>query len=828
MPEPNKDTKRFGVDLSGTHYQYLLELTEKEILEKTNMWLASNDTREKAMLGNDNNSKRVMQKMLLEFKQKNGGLTREERELNKKNKVGVRYESRRQALKAINEEAKRLKENQDLNNDQDLDDVLNQLQANAPKIENVSKNEQQVLPHNPAQEGNNIKNNVQPVKKEQPAEKAQVKEKIKPDPYAKEKKEIENLANGILKDLKDLGIQGHDNQITDVKELCINGDSSAKGFKDRLDEFKEDLEGFKEALDDYSDARKRNESDLGSELLLGTYSIGMSKTISKYQEWALNRKIKDAKQKWQIYDPSAEKNEKSVAPEQKKSVKEKLKNFWHKVDFIGNYIKKNAEKRKSASLNNEAQNKEIEKEGNVMGKEGDQRQLHNQGEEKKQEQQDAKNLDEGKNIEQKNEDLNQENINKEVDQKEKNNVNNENQKEVVQEVENPKVENENNVQNENVQNVQDNQPEQQKDNVQKNKPAEEVIQENPAVEAPKVKVENENIKPDKKAIQEAVNNYEEKLNSNTELNSVIAENKVLKGKSEIDRSESLALTENFDALQEGETAIRKAMPIKMEGPSISVPDLIKDQMLLNDGHMSPLQKLTHYNNIIQMKDMDGDKYSKQLMDYRLKVAEEAGKEFDKKHQDPTKLSFLNKSANAIETVMCAMSRNPLGIGILLVAALNAPLLIVGLLAFTAWKRKRPNPAYQQAWKEQTQRELAAKRQELANLYGRDPRELSDREVTKALRADYVNQKVYDALDAKLERDAQKTVDSATKKYAKAISKEAGEKFRSKDLRDHAEKELMRKKHKGETLYSMPTARENRLKQAINQYESNKGMGGRSM
>ena len=779
MPEPNKDTKRFGVDLSGTHYQYLLELTEKEILEKTNMWLASNDTREKAMLGNDNNSKRVMQKMLLEFKQKNGGLTREERELNKKNTVGVRYESRRQALKVINEEAKRLKENQDLNNDQDLDDVLNQLQANAPKIENVSKNEQQVLPHNPAQEGNNIKNNVQPVKKEQPAEKAQVKEKIKPDPYAKEKKEIENLANGILKDLKDLGIQGHDNQITDVKELCINGDSSAKGFKDRLDEFKEDLEGFKEALDDYSDARKLNESDLGSELLLGTYSIGMSKTISKYQEWALNSKIKDAKQKWQIYDPSAEKNEKSVAPEQKKSVKEKLKNFWHKVDFIGNYIKKNAEKRKSASLNNEAQNKEIEKEGNVMGKEGDQRQLHNQGEEKKQEQQDAKNLDEGKNIEQKNEDLNQENINKEVDQKEKNNVNNENQKEVVQEVENPKV-------------------------------------------------KNENIKPDKKAIQEAVKNYEEKLNSNTELNSVIAENKVLKGKSEIDRSESLALTENFDALQEGETAIRKAMPIKMEGPSISVPDLIKNQMLLNDGHMSPLQKLTHYNNIIQMKDMDGDKYSKQLMDYRLKVAEEAGKEFDKKHQDPTKLSFLNKSANAIETVMCAMSRNPLGIGILLVAALNAPLLIVGLLAFTAWKRKRPNPAYQQAWKEQTQRELAAKRQELANLYGRDPRELSDREVTKALRADYVKQKVYDALDAKLERDAQKTVDSATKKYAKAISKEAGEKFRSKDLRDHAEKELMRKKHKGETLYSMPTARENRLKQAINQYESNKGMGGRSM
>ena len=355
---------------------------------------------------------------------------------------------------------------------------------------------------------------------------------------------------------------------------------------------------------------------------------------------------------------------------------------------------------------------------------------------------------------------------------------------------------------------------------------EKFIEENDPNADPVVK--EENIKLDKKAIQEAVKNYEEKLNSNTELNSVIAENKVLKGKSEIDRSESLALTENFDALQEGETAIRKAMPIKMEGPSISVPDLIKDQMLLNDGHMSPLQKLTHYNNIIQMKDMDGDKYSKQLMDYRLKVAEEAGKEFDKKHQDPTKLSFLNKSANAIETVMCAMSRNPLGIGILLVAALNAPLLIVGLLAFTAWKRKRPNPAYQQAWKEQTQRELAAKRQELANLYGRDPRELSDREVTKALRADYVNQKVYDALDAKLERDAQKTVDSATKKYAKAISKEAGEKFRSKDLRDHAEKELMRKKHKGETLYSMPTARENRLKEAINQHESKKGMGGRSI
>ncbi len=356
---------------------------------------------------------------------------------------------------------------------------------------------------------------------------------------------------------------------------------------------------------------------------------------------------------------------------------------------------------------------------------------------------------------------------------------------------------------------------------------EKFIEENDPNADPVVK--EENIKLDKKAIQEAVKNYEEKLNNNTELNSVIAESKVLKGKSEIDRSESLALTENFDDLQEEETAMRKAMPMKQEGPSISVPDLIKDQMLLNDGYMSPLQKWNHYNNIIQMKDMDGDKYSKQLMDYRLKVAEEAGKEFDKKHQDPTKLSFLNKSANAIETVMCAMSRNPLGIGILLVAALNAPLLIVGLLAFTAWKRKRPNPAYQQAWKEQTQRELAAKRQQLATLYGRDPSELSEREVTKALRSDYVNQKLYDALDAKLERDAQKTVDSATKKYAKAISKETGEKFRSKDLRDHAEKELMRKKLGGNESYlTMKTARENRLKEAINQHESKKGMGGRSI
>ncbi len=812
MPEPNKDTKRFGVDLSGTHYQYLLELTEKEILEKTNMWLASNDTREKAILGNDDNSKRVIQKILLELKQKSDGLTREESSLNKKNTVSVRYQKRRDALEAVNEEAKLLKENKVQQNGLDLDDILDELGANVSK--DVKKKQVQV----PAQK--KIENNAQPAEKAEPAEKAPVKEEVKPDPYAEEKREIEALADGILKDLGNHGIHNYDKQITEAKELCVNGDSSKDEFKDHLDEFKEDLENFKEALDDYSEARKRNEPDLGSELLLGTYSIGISKKISKYQEWALNSKIKDAKQKWQIDDPSAEKNEKSVAPEQKKSVKEKLKNFWHKVDFIGNYIKKNAEKRKSASLNNEAQNKEIEKEGNVMGKEGDQRQLHNQGEEKKQEQQDAKNLDEGKNIEQKNEDLNQENINKEVDQKEKNNVNNENQKEVVQEVENPKVENENNVQNENVQNVQDNQPEQQKDNVQKNKPA---------VEAPKVKVENENIKLDKKAIQEAVKNYEEKLNNNTELNSVIAESKVLKGKSEIDRSESLALTENFGDLQEEETAMRKAMPMKQEGPSISVPDLIKDQMLLNDGYMSPLQKWNHYNNIIQMKDMDGDKYSKQLMDYRLKVAEEAGKEFDKKHQDPTKLSFLNKSANAIETVMCAMSRNPLGIGILLVAALNAPLLIVGLLAFTAWKRKRPNPAYQQAWKEQTQRELAAKRQQLATLYGRDPSELSEREVTKALRSDYVNQKLYDALDAKLERDAQKTVDSATKKYAKTISKEAGEKFRSKDLRDHAEKELMRKKLGGNESYlTMKTARENRLKEAINQHESKKGMGGRSI
>ena len=639
---------------------------------------------------------------------------------------------------------------------------------------------------------------------------APVKEEAKPDPYAAEKKEIEALADGILKDLGDRGIHSYDKQITEAKELCVNGDSSRKEFKDRLDTFKKGLQDYKETLEGF---------EFGDELLLDGNSSKLSKTISEYQEWALNSKAREAKDQWQIKSSWSEEDQKAFENAQKESIIRKNNNIWNKINFLKYFKKKNTENQKEESLKNEVKDNKMGEENDVKEKEEKkevvQEQLQNDQRPEKVEnkQPQVQQVNEQPKVEEaqkENKDLNNKNEPPVEENKNLDAQNNQNQQEPPKEKEadqKDKEPNQLNVQNENVQNIQNDQ------NLDKNKNNEQK-----AADA----VKNE------KEIQKLVGAYEEQLSNATEVNSVIAANKILKNQPELNRSESLALTENFDALQEGETAIRKAMPIKMEGPSISVPDLIKDQMLLNDGHMSPLQKLTHYNNIIQMKDMDGDKYSKQLMDYRLKVAEEAGKEFDKKHQDPTKLSFLNKSANAIETVMCAMSRNPLGIGILLVAALNAPLLIVGLLAFTAWKRKRPNPAYQQAWKEQTQRELAAKRQELANLYGRDPRELSDREVTKALRADYVNQKVYDALDAKLERDAQKTVDSATKKYAKAISKEAGEKFRSKDLRDHAEKELMRKKHKGETLYSMPTARENRLKEAINQHESKKGMGGRSI
>ena len=639
---------------------------------------------------------------------------------------------------------------------------------------------------------------------------APVKEEAKPDPYAAEKKEIEALADGILKDLGDRGIHSYDKQITEAKELCVNGDSSRKEFKDRLDTFKKGLQDYKETLEGF---------EFGDELLLDGNSSKLSKTISEYQEWALNSKAREAKDQWQIKSSWSEEDQKAFENAQKESIIRKNNNIWNKINFLKYFKKKNTENQKEESLKNEVKDNKMGEENDVKEKEEKkevvQEQLQNDQRPEKVEnkQPQVQQVNEQPKVEEaqkENKDLNNKNEPPVEENKNLDAQNNQNQQEPPKEKEadqKDKEPNQLNVQNENVQNIQNDQ------NLDKNKNNEQK-----AADA----VKNE------KEIQKLVGAYEEQLSNATEVNSVIAANKILKNQPELNRSESLALTENFDALQEGETAIRKAMPIKMEGPSISVPDLIKNQMLLNDGHMSPLQKLTHYNNIIQMKDMDGDKYSKQLMDYRLKVAEEAGKEFDKKHQDPTKLSFLNKSANAIETVMCAMSRNPLGIGILLVAALNAPLLIVGLLAFTAWKRKRPNPAYQQAWKEQTQRELAAKRQELANLYGRDPRELSDREVTKALRADYVKQKVYDALDAKLERDAQKTVDSATKKYAKAISKEAGEKFRSKDLRDHAEKELMRKKHKGETLYSMPTARENRLKEAINQHESKKGMGGRSI
>ncbi len=326
-------------------------------------------------------------------------------------------------------------------------------------------------------------------------------------------------------------------------------------------------------------------------------------------------------------------------------------------------------------------------------------------------------------------------------------------------------------------------------------------------------------KPEKEVdpakLEQVINNYEKAQNDFANKNNIIAAEHLLKNKPKLSEEDMDELQDAYDKQSESEKELRAFLPERLDADNhISIPDLIKNQMRLEEGRLSPQEKMEHYQNILNLKDQDGDKYSKQLMDYRQKIAKEAGKEFDKKHQDPAKLSFLNKSANAIEKVMCAMCKNPLGIGILLVAAINFPMMIIGLLAFTAWKRKRPDPAYQRAWKEQNQRELEAKRQQMAKTYNCDPSELSDREVTKALKSDYVNDKVMEALDEKLEKDSKKLVDKTTKNYAKEISKESGEKFRARDLKNLARKEINPRRG----LLDLDTNREARLRDNINKKE----------
>ncbi len=337
---------------------------------------------------------------------------------------------------------------------------------------------------------------------------------------------------------------------------------------------------------------------------------------------------------------------------------------------------------------------------------------------------------------------------------------------------------------------------------------------------------------DDSAEYKVLSQYEKSLKEHVGNSQVVKDSNLLRKSSECNEADAAMLNRSFNTLQEDEAEVRKYIPAKADNINISVPDLIKNQMRLEAGQMRPDEKKDHFENIIKMKGVDGDKYAKELVDYRLKVAEEAGREFEKKHQDPTKLSFLNKSANAIETIMCAMTRNPLGIMMMLAAAVYAPLLMVGLLAFTAWKRKRPNPAYQNAWQEQNRREMEAKRQQLATSYGCEASQISDREVKDALKQDYVQEKIIESMQAKLERDARKVVDSAAKDYAKAISKESGTKYSAKDLKDIAQKDLMRKDPRyGSNAATLSTQREDNLRQHIKNHEKKRkesGMGGRSM
>ncbi len=526
-------------------------------------------------------------------------------------------------------------------------------------------------------------------------------------------------------------------------------------------------------------------------------------------------KVEDIKEK-------KEEDEKEVKAEEKQENKKQKtkflggKNFLHKLDFFHLFHKKKTE---AIELNAEEKGeaKEVDEEQSLKNENKNDKNIKNQNQ--KNEPENLNNAPKNQNQENKEKDKDKE-IKNDVAQKEvvNKNINGDGSDEmgrnVNQAAEQIKKSEKNVLEEENNQkaNVEDNKKEAEKNDT-------------------KVKE-----KTDPPVNQEKLNAsllaFGDQLNNTAAENQAVQSSMLLKNSTEASEADKKKLMESHKALEEKEADVRKYMPVKTDELNISVPDLIQDQMRLEAGQMSRDEKNQHFMNIIKMKGMDGDKYDKQLRDYGMKVAEEAGREFEKKHQDPAKLSFLNKSANAIETVMCAMSRNPLGILMLLAAAMYAPLMMVGLLAFTAWKRKRPNPAYQNAWQEQNRRELEQKREQLANLYNVDASSISDREVTKALKADYVNAKIIDAMDAKLERDSRKAVDSIAKDYAKSISKESGTKYSAKDLKDSAKKNLMRAelewKGRGDNAATLLTNREQRMWEDIKQHENKRGMGGRSM
>ncbi len=843
---------RFGVDLEKTEYEKLCVMSEEEIIKGLKATYSQFRNRTDELV------EKQVQKFLLRNKIKNRnqyGSVLSEAELetfkelknvkvpdsmgNALDMVLSTYKIEKEANKTIEkaEKVRKFFSQQGEKNDVNVDPEFKALQKEIKEEEKKQKHSEEKKNESEIQVGNHNfraifnKNKKQPVNAPVPAQKKDEDSALEEDEeyhfepqdrYDVQKMVIAGIAKEIKKTLSTEKLSSFESRIDEINKLSQNLDSTAANADVQLEKFENGLNSFKDALNvEVSDSKERlkildAESKKLSDIV-ADYAKSSTKDEWHYVDVSEQRSIVTGSSKENIYqgnDTFQDKFRKAAKKlkfrktnkNQEQPEKEEVKKEEPKKEEVKKEEPKEPEKKeekKTEAVENKLPEAEHEKEPVVEQKaavedpkekakidntivQTNEVQI-NHAREKKQPAAEVSKAEKVADIE----------INAAVEAPKEKAEN------VIRQV--AKVE----INPAEKKNVAEDQKEKEKVDNTIDKTTDVQIksaEQKPAEKEPTAAVESEKQK-------QAFEKYEGSLKKLTDENNVVFSDNLMRSKTEISELDQDVLQDKFNKNQQAENELRSLLPEKLgkiDERNISVPGLIKTQMLLEEGRLSPEQKLDHYKNILAIKDMDGDKYGKQLLDYRLKVAEEAGREFDQKHQDPSKLSFLNKSANAIETVMCAMSRNPLGIGVLLVAAFNAPMLIVGLLAFTAWKRKRPDPAYQQAWREQNQRELETKRQQMARLYGCDPRDLSDREVTKALKADYVHGKVLNALDEKLERDSRKEVEKITKDYAKAISNGSKDKFKAKDVKELARKSTGQAKSGKDLLDRMRSARENRL------------------
>lgn len=776
MPGP-KDTKRFGVDLSQTKYKALLAYTEDEILEQV----------KKHMPRSKKNSiiAESMQRFFLDEK---GKLTEDEEKLSaNSNIISVDAEAFQKAINSVTAEigARKFAVDQEK--------TINLSQKTVGDILSAYKDKTNKAVDNDKNLDNDLRNLEEQLSKEsKKSKKGAKKYKIKTNEVKKEatkstQQEEDHPDNQIEQNIPVEQPKKEDDAVLKAAEAA------------RLEEEKKEREKTQKELE-------KNKWVLADEEQRKEYAAAIEASGYKMSSPFMG-KIKGFAKRLHIIkndekDPEMEINAKINAIENTNLDDMKGLNELDDVPEQKNPEKKD-DKVENAPENMNPKNEQQKNEQHVE-------------------------------VQQKKEEPKKQEANKEVPkQNEKDAKIAENVKEkAAKEVPNENKQKEEKVDEENKQQVDQNVAAQEnkkkEEKVEEKKTEEVVIQEN---EKKEEKVENKkkeekttaaknDAKSGAKTLDEALRNmeaYEEGLERQNALAGSVLDNSLLRNDSNISELDAEALNKGHEELQKLEEGVRY-VPAKTDKMDVSLPELVNKQRLLEEGRLSPEEKLKHYNNIIQMKDMDGDKFGKQLLNYRLKVAEEAGKEFDKEHKDPSKMTFLNKTANALEKLMCAMSRNPLGIMLLLVAAINAPMLMVGLLAFTAWKRKHPKPERVQAWKEENQRQIEQKRQELAHEYGCDPKLITDREATDRLKSEYVNKKSEEALATKMEEWSRKAVDSAAKDYVKAINKESKgkEKFSVKDL-----KEMTRKAHEsGDGKQRLiATDRDNRLYQKVQEHES---------